>query len=294
MRLSVRPGLRLDNGWTGGRYSVFRGLLGLYLVVHFLQLLPWRTEVFSNRGMLPEASASPLYPLFPNVLFLYDAPPVVGALLISGAVLGVLLAIGHRDRLAAIGLWYVWACLLSRNPLISNPSLPFVGWMLLAHACLPRAPYGSLEGRRSPAAAADWRFPGEIFAAAWIVMAVAYSYSGLTKLVSPSWVDGSALGQVLLNPLARPTFLRELMLTFPDALLRLATWGALALEIAFAPLALVPRLRPLLWGAMVSMHLGLFALVDFPDLSIGMLLLHGFTFDPGWLSRRDRIDADAR
>jgi predicted DCC family thiol-disulfide oxidoreductase YuxK len=57
--------------------------------------------------------------------------------------------------------------------------------------------------------------------------------------VSPSWVDGTALARVLNNPLARPTIVRDLAVAMPAVVLRFATWGALALELAYAPLALV-------------------------------------------------------
>ncbi len=50
------------------------------------------------------------------------------------------------------------------------------------------------------------------------------------------------------NPLARPSGLRELVLTLPDPLLRLGSWTALGLELTFAPLALLrcPLLPPAL------------------------------------------------
>jgi predicted DCC family thiol-disulfide oxidoreductase YuxK len=273
----------MSNGWTGGQYSVFRALLGLHLLVHFLALLPWGTELFSDRGLLPDAATSPLLLLFPNVLALADSPLVIGILLGGSAVLSVLLAIGRFDRLAAIGLWYVLACLHARNPLIANPSLPFVGWMLLAHAALPPAPYGSLAARGRVDPSGGWSMPPAIFAAAWIVMAIGYSYSGWTKLVSPSWVDGTAIARVLENPLARPTMLRGALLALPAPLLAAATWGALAAELLFAPLALVSRLRPWIWAAMLAMHVSLVGLIDFAELSIGMILVHLFTFDPAWV-----------
>jgi hypothetical protein len=68
--------------------------------------------------------------------------------------------------------------------------------------------------------------------------------------------------------------------------LQAAAWGVLALELGYAPLALVRRLRPLLWASMLALHLGLIALIDFADLSLGMVMIHLFTFDPGWLRRR--------
>src|SRR5262249_56880701 len=139
--------MRSENQWTGGQYSVFRAIFGTYLFVHFAQLTPWGAEMFSNRGMLPDGAASPLLRLFPNILALYDAPAFVMALLIFAAGASLLFAIGLYDRAAAIALWYTLACLFGRNPLIANPGLPYVGLLLLAHACLPRAPYCSVELR---------------------------------------------------------------------------------------------------------------------------------------------------
>ena len=276
----------MTNAWTGGQYSVFRALFGAYLFVHFIQLMPFGTEVFSNAGMLADATESPLYPLFPNLLFIWDSPAAVTSLLAIGAAASIALLIGRQDRIAALVLWYVWACLFTRNPLISNPGLPFVGWLLLVHAVLPPRPFGSWDARARLDPDSGWRMPSALYATAWIVMALGYSYSGATKLVSPSWIDGSALAHVLGNPLARPTFLRETLLSMPSALIALTTWGALAAELLFAPLALIARMRPWLWLALLGMHLGLMLLIDFADLSAGMILMHFFTFDPGWVARR--------
>ena len=43
----------MSNGWTGGQYSRFRLVLGLYLCVHFVHLVPWGAELFSRAGVLP-------------------------------------------------------------------------------------------------------------------------------------------------------------------------------------------------------------------------------------------------
>jgi predicted DCC family thiol-disulfide oxidoreductase YuxK len=276
----------MKNGWTGGQYSIFRILLGLYLLQHFLTLIPWGAEVFSNRGVLPLAEASPLIYLFPNVLAIWDQPGFLTVLLTLGALLSVLFTVGFWDRPAALVLWYLWACLLGRNPLISNPALPFIGWLLLLHVVLPKAPYGSWAARSRDDPRGNWYMPKSAFAVAWVLIAAGYSYSGYTKLMSPSWVDGSAFTRVLENPLARPTALRGLLLAMPPVSLRIATWTALGLELTFAPLALLRRARPWIWFAMAGLHAGLLLLVSFADLTIGMLLVHLFTFDPAWLRRR--------
>lgn len=162
----------------------------------------------------------------------------------------------------------------------------------MAHCIVPAAPFGSLAARGRADPNGGWRLPQSLFLAAWLLMALGYSYSGWTKLISPSWVDGTAFAHVLENPLARPTWLRELMMALPQPLLQAATWSALALELSFAPLALFARFRPWLWMAMVAMHLGLLALLDFSDLTIGMLMLHAFTFNPAWIPARQANSPD--
>jgi predicted DCC family thiol-disulfide oxidoreductase YuxK len=275
-----------ENGWTGGQYSLIRVIFGGYLLVHFAQLLPWGAEVFSSQGVLADAT-SPLLHLFPNVFALWDAPAFVTGVLVVAIAASVAFAVGWFDRIAALVLFYIWACLFGANPLISNPSIPFVGWLLLAHALLPKNPYGSWNARGRPDPDGGWRFPQPIHRVAWIVMAVGYTYSGWEKLWSPSWVDGTAMLKVLENPLARPSFVLDAMLALPESIWVPLTWGALAFELLFAPLALSRRLRPWLWLGMLLLHLSLMVLIDFADLSFGMVVLQLFTFDPAWVKAKN-------
>jgi predicted DCC family thiol-disulfide oxidoreductase YuxK len=281
----------MKNDWTGGQYSVFRGLLSLYLVIHFLYLTPWASEVFSSSGMLPQAALSPLTRAFPNILAILDGPAFVTGLCLSAALAAVALALGTHDRIAALWIWYVLACLFGRNPLIQNPSLPYLGWMLLFHAACPSAPYGSLAARGNVEASARWRLPPPLYAAAWVVLAVSYSYSGLTKLGSPTWVAGETVTAVLGNPLARDWIVRDLVMALPAVLLKLVTWFILVVEVLFAPLCLSRRLRPWAWSAMLLVQLGFALLLNFPDLTMAMLLVHLLTFDPAWIKGKSLTGA---
>jgi predicted DCC family thiol-disulfide oxidoreductase YuxK len=247
----------MKNGWTGGQYSLCRALFGVYLFVRFTALLPWAGETFSNRGVLLGATGSFLY-LFPNVLALTDSPIVVVSLIVVAAVASICFSAGLYDRTAALVVLYALACLFGRNPITANPALPFVGGLLLWHVCLPPSPYGSWSARARIDPRGGWSVPRWLFAAAWMAMSVGYSYSGYTKLVSPPWVGRTPL----------------------------AGWAALGLELAYAPLALFRRARPRIWVAMMGLHLGLPVLADFSELSLGMVLVHLFTFDPNWVPSR--------
>ncbi|HEX9759606.1 MAG TPA: DCC1-like thiol-disulfide oxidoreductase family protein [Candidatus Acidoferrales bacterium] len=274
----------MKNGWTGGQYSVFRIFFGAYLCLYFLELLSLAREMDSAAGALAGRAASPFLGLFPNVLALWDSPLAVRLLLVAAVTCAVLFAAGKWDRWAALGALYALVCLRVWGPeILPHLWLPYVGSLLLAHAFLPRAPYGSMEARARTDPAGGWRMTESIFLLAWVLMAVGYSYSGYTKLISASWTDGTALLRVLENPLARPGIPRDILLAMPEVLLRLATWGTLALELLFAPLALIRRARPWLWTVMLVMHFNLMTVINFIDLSMGMVILHFFTLDPAWI-----------
>lgn len=272
-----------EHKWTGGQYSIVRALFGIYLTIHFVHILPWAAELFSNAGALPNASASPFAYVFPNILSVFSAPWFATLLVGIAALASIGFTIGARSKTMAIVIWYIGACLFGRNPLISNPALAFVGWMLLFHAAIPGTPYGawSARGRTNPNG--GWQLPRSFFTVAWLVMAVGYSYSGYTKLISPSWQDGSAITRVLQSPLARLGPIRDLMLSLPEVILQTLNYSTLALELLTLPLALIGRLRPWLWLSLVGLHIGILTTVAFADLTIGMLLIHLFTFNPAWI-----------
>jgi predicted DCC family thiol-disulfide oxidoreductase YuxK len=157
-----------------------------------------------------------------------------------------------------------------------------LGWLLVAHALTPARPYGSLAAARNGVNTA-WRLPVEIYASAFVVLAVSYSYSGYTKLSSPGWVSGDAIAEVLRNPLARDHVLRDGLLALPPVFLSALTWIVIAVELLFAPLALIRALRRWLWLAMLSIQFGFLLFLDFADLTAPMLLVHLLTFDPRWI-----------
>jgi hypothetical protein len=295
--MDLRAHLRSVAPVTGRQFAAFRIAFGLYLAVHFAHLIPWGRELFSREGVLADATLNPTFGVLPNLLALVDTPAGVTAFLLILTACSVLFTVGVARRTAALVLWYGWACLFNRNVLISNPSIAYVGLLLLLTTLVPatepwrvtralRWPRGEDNGETgdaSPTAPESFYMPAAVFFTAWFLMATGYAFSGVIKLFSPSWADGTALWHVVNNPLARTGPMRDLMLLLPAWAFRLLTWQALALEILFLPLALWRVTRPVAWLAMVGMHLGIMLMVSFADLSAGMVLLHAFTFDARWV-----------
>jgi len=256
-------------GADASQFRVFRILFGIYLTIHFAMLVPYANELFGAAGILADPALNPAHGLFPNPLNFALPASWVTVVLAFLTLLSVLFTFDIARPVVAILLWLGWTALFHRNNLIANPSIPYIGLLLVLCALVP-------TGK-------SWTMPRWIPRCAWILLAVGYTFSGITKLGSPSWIDGSAIALLLENPLARPGIFRDALLAMPDLIPQLLTWGTLGIEILFAPLVLSRRLRPWVWLATCAMHLGIIAVVDFADLSLGMLMIHAFTFDRRWL-----------
>jgi hypothetical protein len=265
---------------TPHQFAWFRIIFGTYLAVHFAHLVPWGAELFSRAGVIPRASLNPTHGILPNVLAWWDSPTFVTLFLVAMVALSVLFAAGVLRHAAALLLWYGWACLFNRNVLISNPSIAYVGLLLLLTLAVPAGePWRAFTKRGKNA---EFCVPAAAYWGAWFLIAAGYTFSGIVKLASPSWIDGTAFWHVVQNPLARDGLLRDVVLGMPAWGFQLLTWKALALEILFLPVAMWRWTRPVIWGAMALMHVGILALVSFADLSAGMLMVHLFTFDSRW------------
>ena len=248
-------------------------------------LIPYAGEIWSSAGMLPDPSANLTYGVFPNILYQITSSAGVTIYIIILTVLSVLFLIGFQRPIVSVLLWYGWASLFDRNNLINNPGIPYVGWLLLCCAVLPRGEPLSITKSRIEK---QWQMPRIIFYGAWTLMAIGYTISGFDKFLSPSWKDGSAMIHLLENPLARDWWLREAMLSLPDWILTIKTWVVLLIEISFLPLAFFSVTRKWIWLAMIGMHLGILMVVDFADLTLGMLMIHWFTFDGRWLKAKPK------
>jgi predicted DCC family thiol-disulfide oxidoreductase YuxK len=129
--------------WTGGQYSLLRVCLACGLA-----------------GLVVDSDA-PLAMRFAAIVF------------------GAALALGVRDRLAALALAIVAAL----------PSL-WASAALAVHAALPAAPYGSWDARRRPDPGGDWTMPDWAPTLGWTVAVALHLWWGAWRVVAGEWVIG--------------------------------------------------------------------------------------------------------
>lgn len=260
------------------QFTLFRIIFGSYLAIHFATLIPYAQEVFGPLGMIPDPSQIPTHKIFPNLLNTISSTGGLQGFLVALTILSLAFATGVARQAVSLLLWYGWACLFNRNIFIANPSLPYVGWLLLACAVIRSGEPASIWPKRK----LDWKMNPWIFNGAWMLLIVGYTFSGLHKAQAESWQNGMAIKYVLELPTTRDYWFKDLLLQFPDIFHQLNTWGTLALEIFFLPLCLFRRTRVYATILMIGMHLGILSTVSIADLTFGMLMFHLFVVEPDW------------
>lgn len=289
--------------YTKTQFAIFRVIFGSYLIIHFYRLIKYGEELFSREGMIQDVTLLPTYGLHPNILFIFDSSVNVTLFLILLTLSSTLLTLGFYRRLNSLFLFYGWTCLLNRNIFISNPGLAYVGWLLLACVIIePGERIGFLLNEKQKLQEKEqlnktckspkkWQVSNAIFYGSIMVMNIGYTVSGLHKIGgSPSWINGTALNHVLSSVLARNiniidiSLIETILFYTPPTILKYMTWISLFGEVSALFLGCFYHLRKWYWLFFMSFHLGILALVNFSDLTFGMLMIHLFTFESNWFN----------
>lgn len=227
---------------------MIRALLGAWLVVHFARIALHAEELVSPSGALV-GSAGPCFRSVPSPFWLSETPAVVSAMGALGVAAGLLVAVGFRDRVAALVCAWLIAAFLARDPLVPeygtyHVGLLQVGVLLLAHAAMPRAPFGSLEARGRIDPGGGWRVRRGAWIALWLAVLVFAARAGLSRLEVPSWRDGSVLANLRDVHHDGASGLRAPFDAFPDGVLAGLAGFVLAAELLALPLSVWRPLRP--------------------------------------------------
>src|SRR5262249_2193251 len=129
--------------------------------------------------------------------------------------------------------------------------------VLLVHAALPSAPYGSIAaaGRADPGG--GWRFPSALFGTVWALLLLGYPASGFGGGVRGKGEPRAGLGG-----------------------------AGRVVELLLAPVALRPALRAWTWLSMLAAEIGFAIVIGPPPLGFGLLALQAIALDPAWIPPR--------
>ena len=260
------------NNYPPYQFSIFRLYTGIYLLIIFISAIPSAAAIWSNEGLVSKASSNLTYGVFPNILNHFDSPQEVKIFLIALAAFAGCYTIGFGRRWAGLFLWYGWTCLFNRNNLTLNPSIPYIGWLLLASCFVPTGEPWSINKKED-----NWQMPKLISNGAWVLLILGYFFSGVDKLHSVSWANGTAIKKIMECHLGLG-WNQWLSDNLPQQFFVMANWIAIGLELACLPLALFRRTRGLAWIFTLMLQVGISFILDIYPIVFGMLTILVFTF----------------
>lgn len=246
-----------------GYFKYFRIALGLFSLYYFLALVPYASELFGSQGVIAYVFRRSLYSMSTE-LWIF--------LLVFASVCSLLFTIGYERSRMAIILWACAACVLNENPLLSSFTLSNLGILFIAMALVPDD------------AEKDWYMPKFLHQAIGYFLAISYSASGITKLLSSYWRSGGAIEKMLTSPRARDLFLNDWILLLPSQVFTVLTYIFLFSEIVFLPGYFFKKTRKYVWLAILLMNLGIGSLTQLTKLSTTLIFLHFFVFQPEWIT----------
>ena len=243
-------------GWSGAQYSTFRVLLGSLVLLRLVYsaaayALPAKGSVFWLVAWVPSLFSRPV------------SDGTVSAFLAVGALVAVPFILGWKDRLLAPLLAWLLFSLHQYSPEAGGGSPAALGLLMLLHALLPSAPYGSWDaiGRVDPGG--HWQFRPLLYRVAW----------GLFLVV---WANG-IVGRII-NAMDATTYY---------GLAKFAALGLFGLlgAIEFVAIIFLYRngSRRKGWLVLVACWFVWLIFLGLSHANEGLLLLLLFQFDPGWV-----------
>jgi hypothetical protein len=258
--------------------SLFRILYGVQLFNWIWQLYPNLSAFFTDEGILPRRALMVNYADRFSLLNLLGPWWQVAIFWAIALAVAILLTVGWRSRLMSFLAFLVVVSFSFRQPLMLDGSdlvFRFVPlWLTFSDPgarysldALARSSRGEPTGR-------GFALPVRILElqAAWIYLA-----TGLEKMAGTLWPSGiAAYYSLQLEHTFGRTWAKPIATN--DLLAHVISWGTLAFELAFLPLAMLPsRITRLIAVAIAaSLHLGILVLMNvgnFPIIMLSALVL---------------------
>ncbi len=256
-------------------FSLLRMLFGTWLFIHFINIYPYSSELYSNIGV--KVLGGEIY--LKSALSPLRSPIGIKLLIGMAIVSSIMFTFKYFRLMNSVYLFLVWIFLFHQNLLSYNPGVPYVGWFLMVFMISPTNEHRFFWHKNRT----DFEFPKTLFWGIWIVMATTLSTSGIHKwLYSPLWREGMALKYIFHYPASRFDFLSKIYSLLPMFIQKLMTWTVIAMESSLILGLGIPKIRKFTWILSVLVQIGILSTLKFAELSILMTILHLFLVESSW------------
>lgn len=273
----------LKKQYSPYQFAIVRITFGVYLTIFFARILPFAKELFSSEGMLSSTDRAVfLDGSFATHLYPLATPSAVTALCVLLVCSALLFTAGVHRRWQAFFLWVGWCLLANLNPFSVDPSLPFIGLLLLAFVVVPAGEPLSYSRTRS---SKQWYMPAVLYWGLWLVWGLSFSVSGFEKYQSALWREGTAVHYFYTGVLSIDTIVSQTLDVFPLFIGVGITWLILYSQLLALPAVATATTRKLFWFCTFGLFFFSAFVIDLLPVVLGMLVFYLFLFDSTWFAR---------
>lgn len=280
--------IKLSTSYSPVQFSIVRIILGLYLTQYFIRLIPHGTLLFSEQGMISDITLNYTYPFTFWFIEHFTHPLSVTTLLIALTILAILFTLGIHRKIVAALLWCGWVILFNLNNLTNDPSLAFIGLLLLVFAATSNGE-PMLWNHRFLPADKNWEMSAIIYWGMWFVLCASFTISGLEKFASEMWRSGDALLTFYTGPIALSNQFVTWIITWPAGLHQALTWITLYSQVFAFAFLFFKRTRILFLITTIFLFAASLPVLDLMEVLVGMLIFYFFLFDINWFQTNTHL-----
>ncbi|WP_287517549.1 DCC1-like thiol-disulfide oxidoreductase family protein [Okeania sp. SIO2C2] len=281
--------------------ALFRIGLALIIITDLIIRAGDLTAHYSDAGVLPRTLLKEISnPLYWSINSISGAAFVQGLIFLFAGLIAIALLVGYRTRLATIAMWAFIISIHNRNPTLIFAGDDVLRVLLFWSMFLPLGANYSIDSALN---SSTEKLPKRICSAATFAlmaqMVLIYAGSAAYKTKSELWwPDGDAVYYSLSFDGYATTF-GQILLSFPQPILKLLTWAALWFEwlgpwMIFIPFG-ITFFRSFAVVSFILLHItfGLcFTIGIFPFLSIVSWL--ALIPTPVWNNWQEKIKTNER
>lgn len=262
-------------------FYFFRFFLGSYLAYYYFTSLPYVAEIYSNMGLLRKMSSQAKYFSEINFFTYFNDSVAITIVTYFAFILSISLALGFKQKICCILLWYFQTIFVNQNTLTSEPSIPYVGFLLLTLALFPAKSMTEevFKFKKFWQVSRKRNIANSFYLVPLFVFSFSLTASGIIKLQSESWRKGIALSLILDNPISKVNILTEIFRN-NELLSTLFSYGALWSQVLALPIFFIGRHRLLIYLGVVEFVIIYFTM-HLEQVAVGMIIfmLYFLLFD---------------
>lgn len=260
--------------------TFFRVSFGVFILLHFLAVIPDFESLFSTKGIIPSDILDVFIPNYvitlPKIVYFFsdygiEESAVLLIFKIAYIALAVFILIGFYPRISSLVLLFLQISLVKASSFYAYGVDYFTSMSLFYLILIPSDYKYSIKSFFSwNIRKINIRPYQRLFQ---IHLSIAYFFSGLGKILGFNWWNGEAIWKAINLPFANNDFNFDFsILAEYSIILIIIGWATVIIELLYPVFIWIPKTRKVWLYLTISMHIGIALILNLYFFSTLMII----------------------